>query len=59
MHLLVLHPRDARQEHLARLIDAGWSLDDIVTLSQAVAFLTFQLRAAAGLRVLARLEDLA
>ena len=59
VHLLVLHPRDARQEHLARLIDAGWSLDDIVTLSQAVAFLTFQLRAAAGLRVLARLEDLA
>ena len=51
-HLLVLHPRDARQHHQAQLLEAGWSLNDIVSLSQAVAFLTFQLRAAAGLRVL-------
>ncbi|MFT3888440.1 MAG: CMD domain protein [Arachnia sp.] len=53
-HLLVLHPRDARQSHQERLLVAGWSLNDIVTLSQAVAFLSFQLRAAAGLRVLAQ-----
>lgn len=52
-HLLVVHPRDARQHHQALLLDAGWSLDDIVTLSQAVAFVSFQLRAAAGLRALA------
>jgi len=52
-HLLVLRPREARPEHLGALADAGWSADDIVTLSQLVAFLSFQLRAAWGLRVLA------
>ena len=35
------------------LVDAGWSADDIVSLSQLIAFLTFQLRVAWGLRVLA------
>ncbi len=55
-HVLVFHPRDSRQERLQRLILAGWSLDDIVSLSQAVAFLSFQLRAAAGLRALAAEE---
>ena len=34
-------------------MDAGWSADDIVSLSQLIAFLTFQLRVAWGLRVLA------
>ncbi len=33
-------------------MEAGWSTDDIVTLSQLVAFLSFQLRTAWGLRVL-------
>jgi uncharacterized protein YciW len=32
-------------------VDAGWSADDIVSLSQLVAFLSFQLRVAWGLRV--------
>ena len=52
-HMLVLHPRDAAPEHLQALLDAGWSTPDIVTLSQLVAFLTFQIRVAAGLRTLA------
>ena len=52
-HLLVLHPRDARVDAVRALVQAGWSADDIVSLSQLVAFLTFQLRAAWGLRVLA------
>jgi len=52
-HLLVFHPRDASREALQALIDAGWSTADIVTLSQIVAFLTFQIRVAAGLRALA------
>ncbi|GLJ61428.1 MULTISPECIES: CMD domain protein [Microbacterium] len=52
-HLLVFRPREARPEALQALVDAGWSADDIVTLSQLVAFLSFQLRAAWGLRVLA------
>jgi uncharacterized protein YciW len=38
---------------LRALLDAGWSTTDIVTLSQLVAFLSFQIRVAAGLRALA------
>jgi CMD domain protein len=53
VHLLVFHPRDASAPELQRLLDAGWSNTGIVTLSQLVAFLAFQLRAAAGLRTLA------
>ena len=52
-HLLVLHPREARPAAIRALVQAGWSADDIVSLSQLVAFLSFQLRAAWGLRVLA------
>src|ERR1700722_8308913 len=53
VHMLVFHPRDATPEALQALLDAGWSNAGIVTLSQLVAFLAFQLRAAAGLRALA------
>lgn len=53
VHLLVLHPRDAAASHLAALQKAGWSTAAIVTLSQLVAYLAFQIRAAHGLRVLA------
>jgi len=52
-HLLVFRPREARPEALQALVDAGWSADDIVSLSQLIAFLSFQLRVAWGLRVLA------
>ena len=52
-HLLVFHPRDAAPARLQALLDAGWSTTDIVTLSQIIAFLSFQIRVAAGLRVLA------
>jgi uncharacterized protein YciW len=50
--MLVFHPRDADSASLQALLDAGWSVTGIVTLSQLVAFLAFQLRAAAGLRTL-------
>ena len=53
MHLLVFHPRDAAPAALRALLDAGWSTTDIVTLSQIAAFLSFQIRVVAGLRVLA------
>ena len=53
LHLLVFHPRDAAPAALQELLDAGWSTTDIVTLSQIAAFLSFQIRVAAGLRVLA------
>ena len=52
VHLLVYHPRDAQVPHLALLQQAGWSTAAIVTLSQIIAFLSFQVRAAHGLRVL-------
>ncbi len=51
-HLLVFRPRDAAPKDMQRLIDAGWTATSIVTLSQLVAFLSFQIRSVVGLRVL-------
>jgi len=52
-HLLVLRPREATPEALGRLLAHGWSTTGIVTLSQLVAFLAFQVRVVHGLRQLA------
>lgn len=52
-HMLALHPRDSARERLHPLVEAGWSADGIVTLSQLVSFLAFQVRVVAGLTVLA------
>jgi len=52
-HMLVFHPRDASPGSLQALLNAGWATTDIVTLSQIVAFLSFQIRVAIGLRTLA------
>lgn len=49
-HLLVFHPRDASKQALQHLLDAGWVTLGIVTLSQLIAFLTFQIRVVAGLK---------
>jgi len=51
-HLLVFRPRDAAPQAMQALLDAGWSTNAIVTLSQLVAFLSFQVRSVAGLRTL-------
>jgi CMD domain protein len=51
-HLLVFRPRDASPAALQALLDAGWSTSGIVTLSQLVAFLSFQIRVIIGLRAL-------
>jgi CMD domain protein len=51
-HLLVFRPRDANPAAMQALLDAGWSTTAIVTLSQLVAFLSFQVRSVAGLRTL-------
>jgi CMD domain protein len=51
-HLLVFHPRDASSAALQSLLDAGWSSTAIVTLSQLVAFLSFQIRTIAAVRTL-------
>jgi CMD domain protein len=53
VHMLVFHPRDAAPTALQALLDAGWSTTDVVTLSQIVAFLSFQIRVVSGLRTLA------
>lgn len=58
-HMLVLHPRDAKPAALQRLLDAGLSTTDIVTLSQIVAFLSFQIRVVAGLAALDAAGDAA
>lgn len=51
-HLLVYRPRESGGPALQALLDAGWSIDGIVTLSQLIAFLSFQQRVISGLRVL-------
>ncbi len=51
-HLLVFRPRDATPAAMQALLAAGWSSTAIVTLSQLVAFLSFQVRTVAGLRTL-------
>jgi CMD domain protein len=53
-HLLVFHPRDASPAALQALLDAGWSSTEVVTLSQLVAFLAFQIRVVIGLKALAQ-----
>jgi CMD domain protein len=53
LHMLVFHPRDADPASLQSLLDAGWSTTGIVTLSQLVSFLAFQVRVVSGLRTLA------
>jgi len=52
-HLLVFRPRDAASTDMKALLAAGWSNTGIVTFSQLVAFLSFQVRVVNGLRTLA------
>ncbi|WP_375460206.1 CMD domain protein [uncultured Enterovirga sp.] len=52
-HMLVYRPREAAPEALQVLLQAGWTTTGIVTISQIVAFLAFQLRVVSGLRALA------
>ncbi|MFD0996809.1 CMD domain protein [Pseudoclavibacter chungangensis] len=51
-HLLVFRPREASAAALDRLLDAGWSTTGIVTISQLIAFVSFQLRLVIGLGAL-------
>jgi CMD domain protein len=52
VHMLVFHPRDAAPPSLQAMLDAGWSVSDIVTLSQLVSFLAFQIRVVTGLKAM-------
>lgn len=56
-HLLVLRPRDASRAALQTLLDAGWSTSGVVTISQLVAYLAFQIRIVEGLSALAASAD--
>ncbi|WP_437611403.1 alkylhydroperoxidase domain protein [Erwinia sp. V71] len=49
---LTLRPVSAEPQHLAALEQGGWSLAAIVTLSQLIAFVSFQSRVVYGLRLL-------
>ncbi|MGF6258859.1 CMD domain protein [Ensifer sp. LBL] len=51
-HLLVFHLRDASPQALQALLDAGWTTNAVVTLSQLVSFVAFQIRVIAGLALL-------
>jgi alkylhydroperoxidase domain protein/CMD domain protein len=50
--LLASRPAQARPEHLQALADVGLSTPEIVSLSQAIGFVSFQVRVIAGLRLL-------
>jgi len=50
--LLAMRPRQARPDDLQLLADAGLSTTEIVTLSQVIAFVSFQVRVIAGLQLL-------
>lgn len=56
-HLLVFRPRDASRDALQHLLDAGWSTAGVVTLSQLVAYLSFQVRIVDGLAALASANE--
>ncbi|CAI1695845.1 alkylhydroperoxidase domain protein [Serratia proteamaculans] len=49
---LAFKPASADAQHLQALQQAGWSLDAIVTLSQLIAFVSFQSRLLTGYRLL-------
>ncbi len=51
--LLATRPGEATQADIAGLSQAGLSATEIVTLSQVVAFVAYQVRVAAGLALLA------
>ncbi|GAB2876411.1 peroxidase-related enzyme [Streptomyces mayteni] len=50
--LVSVSPALAGREDLARLVEAGWSPDEVVAISQVAAFTAFQARAIQGLRLL-------
>ncbi|TDC76595.1 peroxidase-related enzyme [Streptomyces hainanensis] len=49
--LISVSPALATREDLALLVEAGWSTDEVVAISQVAAFTAFQARAVQGLRL--------
>ena len=56
-HLLVFRPRDSSSAALQALFFDDSSTTEIVTISQLVAFLAFQIRVVIGLRALAEVQQ--
>lgn len=54
--VLVLNPVEGDRAALERLLAAGLTVVDVVTLGQLIAFLSYQVRLAAGLGALQALE---
>lgn len=52
-HLLTFHPKDASPAAIGHLQEVGYTETGIVSLSQLISFVAFQLRVAHGVRVLA------
>ncbi len=50
--LVTQAPKDATRDHISNLKNAGVTEADIVRLSELIAFVNFQVRVAAGLRLL-------
>ena len=50
--LLTIEPRNATQDDLVKLQDAGLTTPDIITISELIAFSSFQIRLLAALRAL-------
>ena len=55
-HLLTFHARDSRPDNLQALLDAGWSVKELVTISQLIGLLAYQVKILEGLSVLVRTE---
>ncbi|TDC26497.1 hypothetical protein E1265_04220 [Streptomyces sp. 8K308] len=49
--LITVSPALATRADLERLVEAGWSTDEVVAISQVAAFTAFQARAVRGLRL--------
>jgi uncharacterized protein YciW len=56
-HALITEPVKADQAALLTLQEAGLSTPEIVTLAQLIAFISYQVRLAAGLSAMQALEQ--
>ena len=53
--LVAVHPKDASAQDIENLQSAGIPDDDIVRLSELIAFVSYQIRLVAGLRLMAEI----
>lgn len=56
---LAIHPSTADRDALLGLVEAGWSVPDIVSLAQVMGYVSYQTRSIIGLKALQDAADLA